>query len=136
MNNAQTPAQAAPQTFQALFCEAYRCRPEDARRRMFWLSLHRRAWPLAIQRTAQVFAICADKYLMRAYASIKAHLVCGGIALLIYDVFFLGQVLLLASLIILWSIGSLMSIPTATRSQRLPAMAPPHGEGMAAHTPA
>jgi hypothetical protein len=48
MNNAQTPAQTAPQTFQALFCEAYRCRPDNARRRMFWLSLHRRAWPLAV----------------------------------------------------------------------------------------
>ena len=48
MNTARIPSPAAPRTFQALFCEAYRCRPEKARQRLFWLSLHRHAWPLAL----------------------------------------------------------------------------------------
>lgn len=35
-------------TFESLFCEAYHCAPQKARKRMFWLTLHLRALPAAM----------------------------------------------------------------------------------------
>ena len=40
-----TPAEARP--FKTVFCEVYRCSPEKFARRLFWMSLHRRALPFA-----------------------------------------------------------------------------------------
>jgi hypothetical protein len=39
---------------------------------------------------------------MRTYEAIKAHVACGGVAILIYALFFVGHVVILASLGLLW----------------------------------
>jgi hypothetical protein len=47
MQNVRLSSPATPVSFQSMFCEAFHCTPEKAKQRMFWLSLHRRAWPIA-----------------------------------------------------------------------------------------
>ncbi len=47
MQNLRSSAPVTPVTFQSMFCEAYHCTPEKFKRRLFWLSIHRRAWPVA-----------------------------------------------------------------------------------------
>ena len=69
---------------------------------------------------------------VRAYASIKAQLVCGGIALLIYALFFLGQMLIMASLAFLWLFCAMASIHPAWGKRGVPGLAARRGRGLVA----
>ena len=48
MRDIKASSEVRAKTFRALYCEVYRCRPEDFTRKMLWRSLHLRALPLAL----------------------------------------------------------------------------------------
>jgi len=62
--------------------------------------------------------------------------VYGGIALLIYALFFLGQILIMASLALLWLFCGVMSIHPAWGKRFSPGLAEPRGRRLAAHASA